>query len=533
LVWTIQDLDIPTGESVLKSLADEPFRLTLWLECFAPDAPELRPVYDGIEADWVSQISAQILQAINLEQSSSITLEQLLGLTPQDKSFALRVPTLPPLQAIAHPPWISLLDQAVSDSAREITPPTPAAQNLGQDTTEPELASEAGQHIYLEHYLTRPQDLAVLPWELLTQLKQKFGLAVVQLQFLWAAHAMSQTNPKNNTFTLKISDIREQLDWPVRSAQISPDIDTPDPLALIMQLGKLKILSIWMTDPRSSQVEAFRLSGSPWEVLSDVRGNLDWTTGQLSHPEQIYVTIRPGLWVSRLLELGGLTVEHSLRDLGNLALTLLRLDYCKEPLLLSLLIYLMFREALLNDQDARPIESVKDLLTAALPYPSDTVWTIQPESALTFLDVWHRSLEALLVLGWRPSEGNLPHQYSDFYGSSCPDWLLNAHQKPEDWVAQWLALPIQLKPPLVGETGTLSQQNPSPISGETSKYSVRLRFDRLTGSEVRSARKALHLTQSQLADALHVHQSLIAKIEAGHRSVSDDLEQSLRKVLAL
>jgi DNA-binding transcriptional regulator YiaG len=533
LVWTIQDLDISTGESVLKSLADEPFRQALWLECFSPDASELRPVYECIEATWVSQISAQILQAMDLAQLSFIALEQLLGLTTQDKSFALTVPTLPPLQAIAPLPWMSLRDRIQSDPARETYPSTPPSQNLDQDVTEPELAFEAGQPMYLEHYLTRPQDLAVLPWELLTQLKQKFGLPVVQLQFLWAAHAMSQADPKNSPFTLKISDIREQLDWQVNPDQASSDIDTPDPLELVMQLGGMKISSIWMTDPHSSKVEAFRLSGSPWEVLSDARGNLDWTTGQLSHPEQIYVTLRPGLWVSRLLELGGLTVEHAFRDLGNLAQALLRLDYCKEPLLLSLLVYLMFREALLSEQDSRPVDSVRDLLTAALPYPSDAVWTIQPESALTLLNVWHRTLEALLVLGWESSEGHKPHRYSDFYGLACPDWLLHASPKPNQWVEQWLALPIQLKPPLVENLEVLSSQASTQILIQRSRHPVRLHFDRLTGSEVRSARKALHLTQSQLADALHVHQSLVAKIETGHRTVSDDLEASLRKILAL
>jgi transcriptional regulator with XRE-family HTH domain len=61
----------------------------------------------------------------------------------------------------------------------------------------------------------------------------------------------------------------------------------------------------------------------------------------------------------------------------------------------------------------------------------------------------------------------------------------------------------------------------------------RLRLDRLSGAEIRSARKAKQLTQSQLADVLHVHQSLIAKIEVGQRTVTEALERSLRQVLEL
>jgi DNA-binding transcriptional regulator YiaG len=528
LVWTVQDLDLSTGKATLKSLAEEPFRLGLWLECFDPEASELRPIYECTEAYWIAQLTTRILEAIELEQLSSMTLEQFLGLTTSELAL-VAIPKLQPFSAIAHPPWISLLDPTGHEAAKEPFPPHLHSQGQEQDREVHPLESPFdSEHLYLEHYLTRPQDLAVLPWELLTQLKQKFGLAVLQLQFLWIAHAMTQPTPQNSAFTLKISDIREQLDW-----QLSPGADPPDPLELVTQLRNLKISSIWMTDPRSSQVEAFSLNGLPWEILCDIRGNLDWTTGRLTYPEQVYVTLRPGLWVSRLLELGGLPVETAFRALGNLALKVLRQGYCKEPLVLSLLIYLMFREALLSDPDQRPVESVRDLLTAALPYPSDAAWTLPSESALTLLKVWHRSLEALLVLDWRPNEGHPPYRYSDFYGLSCPDWLLRASPKPEDWVEQWLALPILLKSPLADRMGTSARQIPSQISSEGSKHPVRLRFDRLTGSEVRSARKALRLTQSQLAEALHVHQSLIAKIEAGQRSVSDDLEQSLRKVLAL
>jgi DNA-binding transcriptional regulator YiaG len=530
-VWTVQDLDLSVGESTLESLAVEPFRLPLWLECFDPEVLELRPVYECMEAYWSTQLSNLILECIAIEQFSSIELEQFLGLIAVEKE-AIAIPKLLLFPRSAQPPWLSLLDPAIKDAANETPAPDPDSQESDREVPALNSLDSEQPPLCLEHYLTRPQDLAVLPWELLTQLKQKFGLAMLQLQFLWTAHAMLQPHPQSSTFTLKISDIREQLDW-----QPSLGTDPPDPLELATQLRNLKISSIWMTDPRSSQVEAFNLKGSPWEVLIDVRGNLDWTTGQLTHPDQVYVAVRPGLWIGRLLELGGLPVENAFRALGRLALRLLRQGYCREPLALSLLIYLMFREALLGDPDQRPVESVvesvRDLLTAALPYPSNAAWTVQPDSALTLLKAWHRALEVLLALGWQPGEGNLTYGYSDFYGSSCPGWLLHDSPKPEDWVEQWLALPILLKPPLANRMGTSTQQIPSQIPSETSKQPVRLRFDRLTGSEVRSARKALRLTQSQLADALHVHQSLIAKIEAGRRSVSDDLEQSLRKVLAL
>lgn len=524
LVWTVQDLDLSTGISVFESLEREPFKHSLWLECFSPDASGQHQAFDATISYWAKRISNQLAHAVGLEDLSAMALEQFLGLTAHSEAIDLKISiTLPPV--MAELPWAVL---AHREPAQKEQPQTVNSGDSGDVLSNVlDLDSNSDPPLELEHYLNRTQDLAVLPWELLTQLKQSYGLAAVQLQFLWAAHAMIQRRPVSNSFTLKVSDIREQLDWPLDS-----EIPSPNPLKLVSQLGEMKISTVWMTDPRSAQVEAFRIKGAPWDILSDVQGNLDWTTGLLSNPQQVYITLRPGLWTTHLLELGGAPVEQAFQDFGALALSLLRLNYCKEPLLLSLLIYLMFREALLTSTEQRPTDTVQELLSTVLPYAADLSGTVQPEHALILIQTWHQALEALIVLGWRPwSQAKLPH-YKDFY-QCCPPWLLQSDQKPKDWVEQWLALPVQIAPPAqpIASSGKMTES--ALLATDIQRPTARLRFERLTGSEVRSARKALQLTQSQLAEALHVHQSLIAKIEAGRRAISDDLEQPLRQFLAL
>ena len=563
LLWTVQDLDLQTGVSVIESLAKTPFETSLWQQCCHPDPAEPHSAYEITADYWARQLAAQMAQKLGLEQFSSNELEQFLGLAQATCSV---------IPAIALPetgtlPWLALQDSATTLPKRAVSAqdagfPVEATLNApqpdqnssgqtftgqiftGQDLESPNPESpnpESPSPIYLEHYLTRPQDLTALPWELLTQLQQNYGLAVVQLQFLWAAHAMRQKHPTRSPFTVKVSDIRTQLDWS-SGDPVSDPVQAPDPLELAQQIAEMKVNTIWMTDPRSTQVEAFQLSGSPWEMLTDVQGNLDWTTGLLAESEQTYLTVRPGLWAARLLELGGPAIEQAFYDFGSLALRLLQQDYCKDPLLLSLLIYLMLREGLIREAGQRPVDSVEGLLAIALSSTVDLTQTLPSETALKLMGHWHQTLGALAVLGWTPqptlssSPTSLPSPLS-FY-EQYPSWLQDSGSKssdwPADWIEQWLALSVQIHPP----DAALIQRLERPINGESFsaegvKQTVRLRFDRLTGAEVRSARKALHLTQSQLADTLHVHQSLIAKIEAGQRPISDDLEEPLRQALAL
>ncbi len=525
LLWTVQDLDLQTGVSVIESLAKTPFQSSVWQQCCHPDPTDPNPAYEITADYWTFQLATQMAQKLGVEQFFSNELEQFLGLA---QAACAVIPAIAlPENAL---PWMELQGSITAAHPQAVLPADGTV-----DPSEPESNPTKLSPIYLEHYLTRPQDLTALPWELLTQLKQNYGLAVVQLQFLLAAHAMRQRHPSYSPFTIKVSDIQTQLDW------LSNDsVQAPDPLELAQQLAGMKVKTIWMTDPRSTQVEAFQLSGSPWELLTDIQGDLDWTTGQLSESEQTYLTVRPGLWTARLLELGGPAIEKAFYEFGSLALTLLQRDYCKDPLLLSLLAYLMLREGLIREAGQRPVDSVGGLLAIALSSTVELSQTLPSDTAQKLVEHWHQTLAALAVLGWtRPTAFESPHSRSSLSGplafyEQCPGWLQDSGPKPADWIEQWLALSVQIHPPEAAPNSGLERPlNGASVSAEGVKQVTRLRFDRLTGSEVRSARKALHLTQSQLADTLHVHQSLIAKIEAGQRPISDDLEEPLRQALAL
>lgn len=500
LAWTVQDLDTTIAESTIQNLAQEPFRMEVWGGLFHPDLLEIQDLLQVLKVRVADDLKGQLLAAIAPD------------------------PEIPVLRLTPH--------LAIALEASELTPEATTPPDLESTSDEtwiadPRLEPEAPLH--LEHILTREGDLRRLPWELLTALKLQGNLALVQLQFLLAAHATRQPHSQNS-FTLKASDLLEQLDW-----QSEQDVRF-NLIHEFEQIGKLEVTSLWMTDAYATQVEAFTLSGHPWDILTDLRGNLDWNSGRITHPEQVYFTIRPGLWMVHILQNGGLEAQRAFQGFGQFALTLLKLDYCRNPLLLSLIVHLVCSESSELHEIKPSVYKVIDLMEVVFGPP--LLQSLQmPQQAQSLLEWWNHALESLLVLGWRADsikDSPKPHPM-DFYIQSCPEWLNPAShsRKPQNWVQQWLAQSLSLQSPqslACPLTRSPSKDDSTVLQDRTIR---RLRFDRLTGSEIRAARKAKRLTQSQLAEALHVHQSLVAKIEAGRRSVTEDLERSLRQVLEL
>ncbi|MGB8698984.1 MAG: helix-turn-helix transcriptional regulator [Thermosynechococcaceae cyanobacterium] len=540
LTWSLQDIDTAIGESVLQALAQDPFQPEICQTLFDADNLESQHLLQTLEVSLVRELAQQLLACLNLDQYSFQDIEQFLGLRPATEPV-IPFPNLHLTlgHSIAEQPATPLEEGSELVADQETEFPLEAEEDIGIGMASPLFPERT---LRLEHYLTRPSDLALLPWELVTQLKQKGGPVLLQLQWLLAAHAMRQPHPTAMSFTLKASDLLNQLAW------------QPSPEALVNlvqgmeQLKTVLVNSLWMTDPQSAQVEAFNISGHPWEILTDARGNLDWTTGQMTQPEQVYFAVRPGLWIQYLLQYSGAEAERSFTQFGQFALTVLKLDYCRDPLLLSLLTYLLFHNATLPQEARSSTHTVSDLLAAALVQSGSPDWSTYQPQARALFRWWRQALEALLVLGWsgdraapnirRPDGSQRPHP-TDFYLSPYPDWLHPnyPHRKPPHWFEEWLTQPLILKAPrFINPTASRSQTpapNTQPSLELDDRRPVRLRFERLTGAEIRTARKAKQLTQAQLAEALQVHQSLIAKIEVGRRAVTDDLEPLFREFLEL
>jgi hypothetical protein len=73
--------------------------------------------------------------------------------------------------------------------------------------------SKSNPNNYIEHYITTPGDIEMLPWEAAEQIINKFGFDTVKLQLIFAARTMEEDEPWKSTFTLQATDIIQLMGW--------------------------------------------------------------------------------------------------------------------------------------------------------------------------------------------------------------------------------------------------------------------------------------------------------------------------------
>ena len=146
---------------------------------------------------------------------------------------------------------------------------------------------------YIEHYISHPGDIELLPLEQAEQIINKFGFNTVKLHLIFAAHTMNQERPWDSKFSLKASDVIKYLGWDKRT-----DLPVHQKLNEIAKtafvLDCLLVKSVWVEGRnKKGQINASTPTGRMWNVVIDPRGQLD-TEGKVKKPEEVYITVQPG-----------------------------------------------------------------------------------------------------------------------------------------------------------------------------------------------------------------------------------------------
>jgi hypothetical protein len=70
---------------------------------------------------------------------------------------------------------------------------------------------------YIEHYISTPGDITLLPWNEAQQIIDKFGFNSAKLHLIFAAYTIEQSKPWESLFTIKGSDLIEKIGWDKRT----------------------------------------------------------------------------------------------------------------------------------------------------------------------------------------------------------------------------------------------------------------------------------------------------------------------------
>lgn len=373
---------------------------------------------------------------------------------------------------------------------------------------------------YIEHYITKPGDIEILPWEQAEQIIDKFGFNTVKLHLIFAAHTMNQPVPWEGKFSLKATDVIKYLGWDKRT-----DIPVHQKLSEIAKtafvLDCLLVKSVWIEGRnKKGGINASTPTGRMWNVVVAPQGqqNLE---GKVEKPEEVYITVQPGLIFYSFLNKAGSRLKEALYQFGYLAQDILRIDPYHDELALRLAIHLTMDSRVHTTGKYR----VETLLKAVLPHTVIDEARSDKRKGYELKQRWDNALTLLMQLRWQIQ-----------FDESYPEWLRPGSKatKPSDWrkmkIIDWLLqAKLIINPPKPIPELLAAKVEPKPKAQKLQPSGA----TRLTGAQIRKAREAKGWSQRKLAGWIGVTQTLIGYWEKGKRTPSEDMEAKLRQLLEI
>ncbi|WP_199300210.1 helix-turn-helix transcriptional regulator [Trichocoleus sp. FACHB-262] len=364
---------------------------------------------------------------------------------------------------------------------------------------------------YVEHYISSPGDVEVLPWEQAEQIIDKFGFTTVKLHLLFAAHTMNQAEPWKSGFVLKGTAILKELGWDKRT-DLPMHVKLNEIAKAAFVLDCLLVRTVWI-EGRSKQgrLDASTPTGRMWTVVIDPHGQLD-VDGKISQPEEIYLGVQPGMIFERFLNKAGSKLKEALYQFGYIAQEVLKIDPYHDELALRMAIHLTM------DSRIHPSGKYQVGLLLETILPKALIENARKDSRRAF-DLkkrWDKALLLLMQLDW-----------SIEFDESYSELIRPGHKgrNPKGYLETLLAAGITIKPkaPIPELIGAKTELKRIPPQSRPALS--------LSGAQIRQAREAKEWNQRKLAGWMGVSQSLINHWEKGKRTPNSEQEARLRLVL--
>ncbi|BAZ18956.1 hypothetical protein NIES4071_108410 (plasmid) [Calothrix sp. NIES-4071] len=371
---------------------------------------------------------------------------------------------------------------------------------------------------YIEHYITTPGDITLLPWKEAQQIIEKFGFTSAKLHLIFAAYTMQQEKPWESLFTIDGSDLIEKIGWDKRT-----DLPKHEKLLEIAKtafaLDCLLVKTVWVEGrSKKGRINASTPIGRMWNITIVPYGQVN-LSGKIEKPDEVKLVIQPGTWTKYFLNRAGAESREALYQFSYLAQEVLKIDPYHDELALRLAIFLTLDSRFPLDRDC----TVQELLEIALPTTTIDKARSDCRRAYDLKQRWDVAITLLLKLGWQIT----------FDEKTYPSWLRpNSKEKnPRGYLNKFMNALLNVKPPalILGSTAPKLETKAKrlkPKAKDKASQSIKL-----TSSQIREARIAKDWSQAKLAGFLGVSQKLVSMIELGQHPINPQLGEKIQTLL--
>ena len=377
----------------------------------------------------------------------------------------------------------------------------------------------------IEHYITNPGDISLLPWNEALQIIDKFGTNTAKLHLIFAAHTMRQEKPWESKFTLSANDLITELGWDKRT-DLKKTQKLKEIAKLAFALGCLTIQATWVEGRGNNKISCSVQTSRIWETYINIQSEQLNLEKKIDESTDVYITIRPGLWTDAFLNKAGCEAKKALYQFGYLAQDILKINPYQDDLALRLGLHLTVESRFHISGTYR----VQTLLETLLPKTVINEALDNRDKARKLTNRWNHALKVL-------SELKRAFQI-EFDPKSYPKELRpnSKARKPRGYFEQLLAAKITIHPPA---------PIPELLAAKTQPRQIKQKIDpplktvrkttaqttTLTGTQIKNARKAKGWSQAKLAGLLGVSQRYISMFERGDRIPNSKQFSKIKKLL--
>ncbi|MBC1239467.1 helix-turn-helix transcriptional regulator [Nostoc sp. 2RC] len=460
---------------------------------------------------YIEEVAAKIVESFTTVLKNNTEFESIL-----DNVLSEAVPVVQPqLKTIVPIPSSAVMFSSMEAYTRK---------DLWQKDTEGiaylQHRAKGNPNNYIEHYISNPGDITMLPWNEAQQIIDKFGFTTAKLHLIFAAHTMNQEKPWQSTFDLKASDIIQEFGWDKNHKKLKSE-KLLEIASTAFALDCLLVKTVWVEGRnKKGEIIGSVPIGRMWNIQIKVSGQFN-LEGKIDNPDEVYITIQPGLWTQDFLNRAGAKSREALYQFGYLAQQVLKIDPYHDELALRLAIYLTLDSRVRLDGKYRVIE----LLETAFSKTVIDQARLDFRKAYDLKQRWDNAIILLLELGWLVVFD--PETYPEWLRPECKD------KKPKGYLEKLLSAKLTIKPPAPIPELIASKAKPKakkePLRSKAKATPPQNTC--VTSSQVREARIAKGWTQAKLAGFLGVSQKLVSLIERGERTVNPEIAAQIRTLM--